>query len=288
MKRPINIYISILFCLYLTGLTQNSSLAEHKPYAQIFSLKGDVWVRSPDSIAWGKAQEDIPLYAGWSLQTGSGSEAELAFDEDKITSVRENSNLVMLFEGSQKMELIDGSVYASVKNLPAGSAFEIKTPSAVCGARGTDWLTTVKDLETSVESYEDSPYITGLSKDGKLSGETVNIPQGFGIRIQRLKRLQAPVKLDKTSIEQWRKWKKAMEPKLKAARLRAKVRNWKLGGDRYNLPPKDQVSDKASKILPENLKKRSRLKEMRVQSRPLKPAKEKDSKDTTKKSDTDK
>ncbi|GEM_PF-3389109 len=135
--------------------------AEPSSFVTVHSASGDVNVLTAGEQAWQKAEKGMALGSGSSIKTGDDSHVNLAFDTEKtnIVSVRPNSHVVVQLKEDDKLTLIDGAVFSSLRNLPEGSTFRVRTPLAVCGARGTKFtvsydsekaLTALAVLESSV------------------------------------------------------------------------------------------------------------------------------------------
>ncbi len=147
----------------------------------------------------------MALYAGDTIRTLAGSSAELSFDEeaDNVVKLEADTSAILLLNKDEKIELIQGEVFSTVNSLPEGESFEIKTPTAVAGVRGTDWVTTFKDEETSVEAIDGAPYIQGFDRTGARLGEKTVIARGQMTTVKRFERPGPPRML---SPERQRKW----------------------------------------------------------------------------------
>jgi len=163
---------------------------------EIVGLSGSVEVMLSQSEAYEPAQEDMFLQAQDNIRTGPASSAEIAFDEDGKNVVRLDSDTeaTIIIKSSEKMELLKGEVLSTIGYLPEGSSFEIRTPTAVSGARGTDWVTKVEGDETTVESLDGSPYVRGIDESGILMKEEVLAP-GFAAGVRRFQKPSMPVRL---------------------------------------------------------------------------------------------
>ncbi|MFH0807796.1 MAG: hypothetical protein V2A57_05215, partial [Elusimicrobiota bacterium] len=77
----------------------------------------------------------------------------------------------------------------------SGSAFEIRTPTAVSGARGTDWVTKVTEEGTDVEVLESVPYVKHFESSGNLSKQVVTIAAGQMTTVRKFQKptMQRPM-----------------------------------------------------------------------------------------------
>jgi hypothetical protein len=180
-------------------------MAQEGPYVTVVAVSGSVEACKSGESEYQKVAEDAVLVQGDKIKTGQDSYAELAFDEEDKNIVRLDANTFaeLLLEEDEKMSLLEGEVFSTIGELPAGSAFEIRTPTAVTGVRGTDWLTRVENEETVVEAIEGEPYVRGIQEDGQVMQERVAVSSGYMTRVGRFKR---PGQLMRLDIERQRKW----------------------------------------------------------------------------------
>jgi len=144
----INSIIAILFLLVaITAFAEESGIKSEAPSVEIIDISGQVEV-SINGREYEVAEEDMFLLAGDKIKTGRNSYVELAFDEEgeNVIRIEEESSAIFMLGESEKLEMLDGEIFSTINKLRAGSSFEIKTPTAVCGARGTDWVTLVTKL----------------------------------------------------------------------------------------------------------------------------------------------
>ena len=181
--------------------------------AVILDLAGDVKTKLGVSGSWIDAQVGMVLHSAGEIKTGPGSWAEIGFEmgigNENVIRIKENSAVQIAQIKPVSLSLMSGQIRSLVQNLPAGSTFEIKTPTAVCGARGTGWDTGTDGSRVTVETFEREVYfypvsgegeavedpIIGAGKSGLLEGPGVPITIGD----------LAPGKMD-----DWNAWKEDM------------------------------------------------------------------------------
>ncbi|MCU0606215.1 MAG: FecR family protein [Candidatus Edwardsbacteria bacterium] len=114
-----------------------------------------------DCFVWhaGKSDEadiDQPLYTGDSVRTGKGSRVELGYADGTVIRLGENSRLVIRSQGSvRSVGLLSGKFWAKVAKLSGGSRFEVSSPTAVAGVRGTVFKVEVDRDSTSRVAVEE-------------------------------------------------------------------------------------------------------------------------------------
>lgn len=115
------------------------------------------------------------------IETLEKALVEIRLDNNNAINMKPNSKLLVIKlafnpetgEYENIFELTIGKIKARIEGLKGKSKFEIKTPLAICGARGT--ILYVNTLPNLVESFVEggNGYITSI-----LSGDTQEIPGG--------------------------------------------------------------------------------------------------------------
>lgn len=208
--RPITLIVLVLavtaLCYYACPDTLK---AESAPAAQIIKASGTAKVKTAASGEWVDAKEGMKVKVGDVIKTDAGSTVELAVGVGL-------SNVINIFPGSQLViskfdpgvvNLEEGRVFSLIKDLKKGSTFEVRTPTAVSGARGTGWGAHLKDNVTEVQGFEHTAYVAGLNDKGELIGLT-DLQEGWKTSLLKG---EGPGKLLRLSEEEksaWKKWKK--------------------------------------------------------------------------------
>jgi hypothetical protein len=169
--------------------TEKKTEIEH---ATVTYLTGTVKVLLSGQQEYAQAQEGMALQAGDTVATDSEGAMEISFDaqNNKIVRVQANTKVAMTFQGSEKMMLSEGEVFATINALPEHAAFEIRTPTAVSGARGTAWTTRVDAEGTTVESVERTPYIKSIEADGRVSDQETKVEAGYYTVVEHVQKPQ--------------------------------------------------------------------------------------------------
>lgn len=134
--------------------------------ATIIATSGEVLVLKKDTTIWESAQPGDILSGGDTIKTLEGARAELQFPSGSSIVLNEDTSLViesLAFNQSAPKEertevfLIDGKIKAIIEKLDKGERFEIKTPTAIAGVRGTVFYLNV--------TRESERIMTGLHQD---------------------------------------------------------------------------------------------------------------------------
>jgi len=135
------------------GFPENQAMAaDTLRVAKITAVQGDVKVLRAGGEKSFSAFKGMGLTQGDTIITGKDGRVTLELAEDKELKIGENSR-VMISELLKSLEdnadkislnLKAGQVYTNVKNkLSSGAKYEIRTPTAVMGVRGTQFFVTL-------------------------------------------------------------------------------------------------------------------------------------------------
>ena len=141
--------VAVFLCfavLFSGGL--GSAFASVKVSAKMIAVDGDVQVVRAGGEKAFKAFLNMRLTEGDRIITGPKGGAKIQMDDEVIITLAENTRIYLSeLRGSQganqsSIDLQSGGVGSSVnKKLKENSRFEIKTPTAVMGVRGTEFFT---------------------------------------------------------------------------------------------------------------------------------------------------
>lgn len=153
--------------------------------AIIIEMKGKVFVRPNIAADWQEAQLNQVVAQDGEIKTKGDSFCTLAFDSQKknIITLKDHTQVKVESVLPGKVFLPEGRVFALIKNLPESKKFEVRTLTAVAGARGTGWLTEVIGGETNISCFDDVVYVDSLDSEGAPVRE-INLNQGFEINVE--------------------------------------------------------------------------------------------------------
>jgi len=153
----------------------------------VVSYAGEVKVIPPDKMAPETCTPGMVLKEGTRLITGDGSYVMLAFDRPRrnLVKVKANSEVILKLGEEDRIELIDGKLYTLINDIDKGSVFRIRTPDAVCGARGTGWLTEILDGATGVSVFDDKVFVSGINPDGSVMQDRLWVLKGFRVEVKK-------------------------------------------------------------------------------------------------------
>jgi hypothetical protein len=201
--------------------SSTADVATAQEKVEVVSFSGTVEVRRDGSFDYQAAEEGMLLVSGDTIKTGAGASAILGFDEEdrNIVRVEENTTSVIVLKGDEKIELLQGEVFSIIQSLPTGTSFEVRTPTAVAGARGTEWATRYDGQETQVEAYEDMPFVKMIDEKGNL-GEEMKVVTGYATRVAKFAPPARMSEIPAARRQQWQDQRQAMRQDLQGIRAR--------------------------------------------------------------------
>lgn len=148
--------LGLLVLLSSTPLfAEVAEVAKVDRVAEIGTIQGDVWFRKSGTEDWKGAAKGLFLLENDEIKTGENSKAEILLDAKGETGKLDlAANSQMRIETmkqdpstSDKTTLLDlalGKVLIKAEKLKGNSSFQVKTPTSICGVRGTIFEVTVE------------------------------------------------------------------------------------------------------------------------------------------------
>jgi len=161
---------------------------------------------------------------GDSIRTARRSKADVLLDEESNNFIRiEEQTLVILsstYPGEiNRFDLSHGMIYANIEETKAGLTYEVSTPSAVAGVRGTGWSSKSSDKGDEVATYDGSVFVKAFGKMKNLISE-ITVPKGFKTMIARFGSPSALVELTAQEMRRWRQAKEDASKRIKSRHKR--------------------------------------------------------------------
>jgi len=170
---------------------------------EMVSVNGAVKILPKGKAEWINAGIGMVLRQGDKIKTGPGSGCSLFFDKNgnNAVGIDENSEVIVILEKDEKIEIIDASIYMMLTAIPKNSKFEIKTPTAVCGARGTGMGVKGNKENTEAAAYKSTIYV----KNAK--GEELTVKEGFKRNIDKLGKISDEIIARAEEISRFNSWR---------------------------------------------------------------------------------
>ncbi len=172
-----------LFFLYPAPVV----MAEESAMGQISEVTGLMEIQRAKQTTWLPAQRDTDVFFGDTITTGDESQGLITLVDDSVIRIHANSKIVLNtmispVEKKHSVLLFFGKLWNKIsKKALRKKVFEVQTPTAVCGVRGTDFETA---------SYEDGTMqvrvISGqVEVDNEVTRETLASNQGTQVSFEQ-------------------------------------------------------------------------------------------------------
>jgi hypothetical protein len=171
------IAIILCFMILMTSMPLTVFGAE-KISAKLIQMEGDVQVIRAGGEKPFKAFVNMRLTEGDRIITGTSGKAKIEMDDEVVITLAENTRIYLSeLRGSKgakqsSINLQSGGVGSSVKEkLKDNSRFEIKTPTAVMGVRGTEFFTQYYNGNVDVRVVDGVVEVTvNVTSEGDVTG----------------------------------------------------------------------------------------------------------------------
>lgn len=171
-------------------------------FAKITDVKGNVSILPKGEKQWIPGSKGLSIQGGTKIKTSTLSSCEITLDNDRqnVFVVLESSEVIVLLEAEDKMEIIDAHVFARMNSIPEGSTFKVRTPTAVCGIRGTGL-----GVDADINSMQATTYENTISVMNNM-GEEKSVEEGFQRVVDKDGSISEPVVADEKNVEKFKSW----------------------------------------------------------------------------------
>jgi len=177
MKKILSVALIACHLLWLAGV----SPAQMRPsQASIIYLKGKAEVQRSGERAWRPAELQMTVHPGDKLSTEAGAELEIRLDDGSVLKMKDKGLLeIDAMEKQAKplttitsLKLGLGRLLGCVRKLSSReSRFDISTPTAVAGVRGTVFAVFAEDDSTGLDVLQGQVAVSGQVGREVLVGE---------------------------------------------------------------------------------------------------------------------
>jgi hypothetical protein len=189
---------------------------------EIVDIGSAVYCKKTTDPYWLEASVGIKLNEGDMLKTSTSvdSYAELLVVEEKENGLK---GVIRLASATQavigiynddinEVKLDKGELSCIIENQKKNSTFEVRTPTAVCGSRGTDFKVTYNPV-TTASCFKNSIFMQQTGPGGKPKGDKFIIKQGFKKTIGS-GFIGQNKKLSSSEKKNWQRWRSGASKKL--------------------------------------------------------------------------
>jgi len=200
VRRSVVVQTSVS-ALFLMGSISGAFAQE----ATIIEIKGEVFLRQDSQSQWEEAQLNKVITQDWEIKTKRNASCTVAFDTKRknIITVKDNTEIKVESVLPSRVFLPEGRVFALIKNLSENKKFEVRTPTAISGARGTGWLTEVVAGETNISCFDEMVFVGSLDPSGAVTGQ-IDLAKGLEVNIEEKAVELTDVKpVSEVSMQEW-------------------------------------------------------------------------------------
>ena len=171
-----------------SGGNYNQSQAEGWD-ARLKVVSGEVMVKTADSEEWSAVTGLMPLDPNDTVKTASDGIAELYLDDKGAMAIGRNTELEIssLDQGDTVFTLASGSLAAKVNHfLNEKFKMQVRTPSAVCAVRGTEFAVEYSKLgkDTSVAVFDEGRMVVTPNLEAESSNGVASRASNSGATAQ--------------------------------------------------------------------------------------------------------
>ncbi len=177
--------------------------------AKIISFNGKVEARLTREGGWSPAAENMEVPEGGAVRSGADGSALLLMPNKTKIWIKETSSLEIEQRQtlSSRLALVFGKIKLRVPHLLRKEKFEVRTPSAVCAVRGTEFTVDTNEAGAMVINVLFGEVKLNFVVPPEKGGSQFYIPQG---RSMGLEEKGKPAKLtlmshdqERTALENW-------------------------------------------------------------------------------------
>jgi hypothetical protein len=177
MKRIATVFFLGVFLIPFRASAEKQAVVDVSSItACVYEYKGIVQILDPMTQVWVTLTSPVPLKEGSRLKTGPGAWCQLLAGDGTFINLYENSETVIETLKLEKdsrdygFNFIKGRIlWMAAKIKHKISRFEVRTPSAVCAVRGTDFSINVTSSTTDIGIFEGRVEILSGGRETSLT-----------------------------------------------------------------------------------------------------------------------
>ncbi len=195
--RKLSLASLLVLCLQIALSAKDLELAT--PAAGVVAMQGSVTVTEPAGAARACRPEEV-LKAGWKLETGSQSGADLLLWDKSTIRVSQNTTITLVDltqteEGNfiRKIQVASGRVWVDAAKSPGGGdTFQVQGPQAVAAVKGTAFVVDADEPTegTDIQVFEGAVLCTADTGESDTVGPDSEFlaPAGGAARVEHFQR----------------------------------------------------------------------------------------------------
>lgn len=197
--------------VFVSGIITASTSHADVAYGVFMVVKGDIKVKGKaDAVA---AKVGSKIAPGETVISGAEGRAKIVMSDRNVINISPSTTLqISKYENDSKsgaknveLTLLEGKVRNNVEQTYDGekSKFQIKTPTAVAGVRGTQFMTSFnrQTQMTSVVTLKGTVSFAAVNASGQVVGKPVLVNKGESTSAASGQAPEAPKKLPKEELK---------------------------------------------------------------------------------------
>jgi len=156
----------MLFCTFYSVI-----FAADMIIGNITAVEGIVKVKHENSIKKTKVKSGSVILAGDLITTMQGASAKLDLKDNSLVVLDENSTIV--FHLASNISQNSGKIYYKISSKDAIDALSIKTPFAIIGIKGTEFIISADEKESSVMLREGIIGVQSIKEEFSLYRKSI-------------------------------------------------------------------------------------------------------------------
>jgi len=180
-NRTSKITILLIILMLLLSLSVIVTASESAMIGKITHLSGKARIKNKDAIKWDKLQNNMLIYDGQKIETGTQSRCEISFRGKSIVRIDENTTIEIkeTTSGIDKAKIEDGDLWLAHLLPETKSAIDIETPSSASSIRGTVYRLSCNNNHTAYRCYKGAITVKPIAIENKIKqDETFLIEKG--------------------------------------------------------------------------------------------------------------
>ena len=142
---------------------------------------GRSYVQPVGGSKWTPAKYNMPVYGKDKIMTKKDSRCEVKYSNKKVMRIGENTIVELKDNQSgsgEDVKINKGMAWISMF-LPRGKGrLNVRTPSSVCGIRGTVYRVDTDNVKTQYRCYKGTIAVTPLNDNGTPADKTISVDAG--------------------------------------------------------------------------------------------------------------
>ena len=185
------------------GTAAMGATTKAQPFARAIAVEGDVLVQKGGAGEWMDLDDGGTLDKKDVIQTGQASRVDISYDKELENVLRVTQNSTVTLKDNGEIDMPKGKILAKLDNLKPGSQFNCRTPSAICGVRGSGFGVDTDGPMTKAYAYDHNCYVTSLDPAGNPVGDTMTLKEGYKCVIKEGQPPEKPEIMDNSDSQEF-------------------------------------------------------------------------------------